>query len=146
MTGGATGLGVRWPRRAQLALLLHNNAHNLQIPISSVNLTLTWGQGPAGAWDPAPRPTNAPCENIWARRLSDGGVALALVNQGANSSITCNATCFAAAGLRTAKRIRVRDMLAHEDLPDLSPPFVLTARVPGQGAVAAFRLTPLAYA
>ena len=27
----------------------------------------------------------------------------------------------------------VRDMLAHADLPELSPPFALTARVQGQG-------------
>ena len=142
--GGSSGLRVRWPRRAQLALVLHNNAHNLQIPTSSVELSLTWGQGAAGgAWDPAPRPTNAACENIWARPLSNADVALAMVNQGVNSSMTCNATCFAAAGLGGAKAVKVRDMIAHADLPELSPPFALTARVPGQGAAAAFRLTPV---
>ena len=143
VTGSGSGLSVRWPRRAQLALVLHNNARNLQIPISSVKLSLTWGQGAAGAWEPAPKPTNAVCENIWARPLSDGGVALAMVNQGANSSITCNASCFASAGLGGAKKLKVRDMIAHADLPELSPPFSLTASVAGQGTAAAFRLTPV---
>ena len=59
VTGGGSGLSVRWSRRAQLALVLHNNARNLQIPTSSVKLSLTWGQGAAGAWEPAPQPTNA---------------------------------------------------------------------------------------
>jgi hypothetical protein len=122
---------------------MHNNARNLQIPTASVKLGLTWGQRAPGAWDPAPKPTNAICENIWARPLADGSVALAMVNQGADSSITCNATCFAAAGLGSAKKIKVRDMIAHADLPQLSPPFVLSASVLGQGAAAAFRLTPV---
>ena len=41
-----------------------------------------------------------------------------------------------------AKKVKVRDMIAHADLPALSPPFELKATVHGQGAAAAFRLTP----
>lgn len=143
VAGGASGLGLHWPRQAQLALVLRNNEHNLQIPTSSVHVSLTWGQGAPQPWAPAPRPTNAPCENIWSRPLSNGDVALAMVNQGINATMSCNASCFAAAGLGRATKVKVRDMIAHADLPELSPPFELKARVAGQGAAAAFRLTPV---
>jgi len=97
------------------------------------------------AWEPAATPaSNKYCENIWARPLSDGSVALAMVNQGENSTITCDAACFAAAGFTGGlpTKIKVRDMIAHADLPELSPPFVLSANVAGRGTAAAFRLTP----
>jgi hypothetical protein len=44
---------------------------------------------------------------------------------------------------RSLKRVKVRDMIAHVDLPPLSPPFVLRQQVAGQGSAAAFRLTPV---
>jgi alpha-galactosidase len=145
VTGSVTGLSLSWPRKTQLALLMHNNKRNLQIPMSSVKLSISWGQGGAGAWNPAPKSkdANAVCENIWSRPLANGDVALAMVNQGGNASMVCNATCFALAGLAGAKKLKVRDMIAHADLPELSPPFALTAFVAGQGAAAAFRLTPV---
>ena len=125
VTGGGSGLSVSWPRQTQLALVLHNNKRNLQIPMESVKLSITWGQGAAGPWDPAPVPTNTICENIWSRPLANGDVALAMVNQGANATITCDMACFAAAGLGNAKKLKVRDMIAHADLEELSPPFEL---------------------
>lgn len=145
VTGGGKDLAVRWPRETQLALLLHNNHRNLQIPMESVKLSISWGHGTPSAWNPTPtaKNPNAACENIWSRPLSNGDVAMAMVNQGENASIVCNATCFALAGLGHAKKVKVRDMLAHADLPELLPPFALTARVAGQGAAAAFRLTPV---
>jgi hypothetical protein len=143
VTGGGSGLSVSWPRQTKLALVLHNNQRNVQIPTSKVKLSITWGDGAAGPWDPAPKPSNAVCENIWSRPLANGDVALAMVNQGVNASITCDQSCFAAAGLGGAKKVKVRDMLAHADLPELSPPFELKASVAGEGAAAAFRLTPV---
>lgn len=62
---------------------------------------------------------NTACENIWSRKLSNGDVALAMVNQGQNATVVCDSTCFAAAGLGNAKTVKVRDLLAHTDLPDL---------------------------
>ena len=145
-TGDVTGLNVSWPRETQLALVLHNNKRNIQIPISSIKLSISWawGQGDPGPWDPPNnKHPNAICENIWSRPLANGDVALAMVNQGENASMVCNATCFALAGLGSAKKLKVRDMIAHADLPKLSPPFELKASVAGQGAAAAFRLTPV---
>jgi len=144
VTGCGSGLSVSWPRQTQLALVLHNNKRNLQIPMSSVKMSVTWGGGSTpGPWNPVPKPSNAVCENIWSRPLANGDVALAMVNQGANATITCDTTCFGAAGLGGAKKVKVRDMIAHADLPVLSPPFELKASVAGQGAAAAFRLTPM---
>lgn len=145
VTASVTGLSVSWPRKTQLALVMHNNKRNLQIPMASVKLSISWGQGGAGAWNPAPKSKNANaiCENIWSRPLANGDVALAMVNQGGNASMVCDAKCFALAGLAGANKLKVRDMIAHTDLPELSPPFALTAFVAGQGAAAAFRLTPV---
>ena len=85
---------------------------------------------------------NAVCENIWSRKLANGDVALAMVNQGANATMVCDSACFTAAGLGSASKVKVRDMIAHADLPELSPPFALKALVAGEGSAAAFRLTP----
>jgi len=142
VSGGASGLHVSWPSEAKLALVFHNNKRNVQIPTSTVKMSITWGGGAPGPWDPSPAPSNTLCENIWSRPLANGDVALAMVNQGANATVTCDTACFAAAGLAGAKKVKVRDMIAHADLPALSPPFELKATVHGQGAAAAFRLTP----
>ena len=46
ITGGASGLSVSWPRQTQLALVLHNNRRNLQIPIADLadgfGVKVTW--------------------------------------------------------------------------------------------------------
>ena len=94
------------------------------------------GGGTAGQTD------NTVCENIWSRQLANGDVALAMVNQGANATMVCDSACFTAAGLGKASKVKVRDMIAHADLPELSPPFALKALVAGEGSAAAFRLTP----
>jgi alpha-galactosidase len=86
----------------------------------------------------------AACTNVWARPLANGDVALAFVNNGdANATVQCDAACFAAAGLAGAAGIRVRDMIAHADLPQLAPPFALAVPVGAAGAAAALRLTPV---
>ena len=90
-------------------------------------------------------PTGGPgvCTNVWARPLSNGDVALAFLNNGAaNTSVTCDAACFAAAGLAGATGLRVRDLLAHADLAPLAPPFSVTMPVGAAGAAAALRLSP----
>jgi len=91
------------------------------------------------------------CTNVWGRRLQGGAAAVVLFNNGpagANATVTCDAACLAAVGISptTAPRgVAVRDLWAHADLPPLpaGAPFVLAAAVPGDGAVAAFRLEPL---
>ena len=82
------------------------------------------------------------CTNVWARPLSNGDVALAMLNHGANATVSCDADCFAAAGLSQATAVAVRDLIAHKDLPLLRPPFSLSAAVSGDGGAAAFRLAP----
>ena len=62
---------------------------------------------------------NTACENVWSRKLSNGDVALAMVNQGTNATIVCDSACFAAAGLGSAKTVKVRDLIAHADMPEL---------------------------
>ena len=53
--GSAKDLDVEWPHQVQLALQLHNNAHNLQIPVSSVELAVVWGgEGTKFPWKPMP--------------------------------------------------------------------------------------------
>jgi hypothetical protein len=90
----------------------------------------------------APAPAGK-CTNVWSRPLSNGDVALALINHGTNgSTVFWDPECFAAAGLGTAAKVAVRDLIAHADLPVLTPPFNLTATVMGAGGAAAFRLTP----
>ena len=64
---------------------------------------------------PSDPPDNSICENIWSRPLSNGDVALAMVNQGANATVECDAACFSAAGLGKASKIKVRDMIAHAE-------------------------------
>lgn len=56
MTGGQhSGLLISWPRQCQLALVMRNNQRNLQIPIASVHMSVSWGggSGTIGPWHPA---------------------------------------------------------------------------------------------
>jgi hypothetical protein len=93
-------------------------------------------------------PTDDSCTNVWARPLSDAGVAFGFINNGdATVNVTCDSECFAAAGLTAASAPRglsVRDLIQHADLPHLLPPFLLTAAaVPANGGGAAFKVLPL---
>lgn len=54
----------------QLALVLHNNQRNLQIPTSSVKLSVTWGHGAPGPWAPPPSLTTIKIQERWSRDLT----------------------------------------------------------------------------
>ena len=83
------------------------------------------------------------CTNVWARSLGNGDVALAMLNYSPGAAnVTCDAACFAAAGLASASALRVRDLVAHADLAPLAPPFSFIAQVDGDGSSRAFRLSP----
>ena len=44
---------MEWPHQLQLGLQLHNNQHNLQIPVSSIELAVVWGgQATKYPWKP----------------------------------------------------------------------------------------------
>ena len=92
----------------------------------------------------SPPPSTNGCTNIWSRPLSNGDVALAFVNNGdLNVTITCNESCFNDAGLSNAKSLKVRDLLQHVDLTPLLPPFIMNSSVEANGAVQAYRFTPV---
>jgi hypothetical protein len=83
------------------------------------------------------------CVNVWARPLSDGGVALAMVNNADTATtVTCDAACFAASNITWPGGAKVRDLIAHADLGVLSPPYSFSANVTGGGGSAAFKLLP----
>jgi hypothetical protein len=70
--GGASDLAVGWPRQTQLALVMNNNARNLQIPEDSVHMTLTWGgKQPADMpWEPnSTSVTTLQVSERWSRDL-----------------------------------------------------------------------------
>jgi hypothetical protein len=82
------------------------------------------------ALPPAPPQT---CTNIWARPLSTGATAIGFVsNLEGPVNMTCDADCFAKANV-TAGRVRVRDVVGHRDLGELSAPLTLTVLVGGGG-------------
>ena len=51
--GSVKGLDVEWPHQVQIGMQLHNNAHNMQIPVSSIGLAVLWGgKGTQYPWQP----------------------------------------------------------------------------------------------
>ena len=69
VTGTATGVGAGWPRQTQLALLFNNSKHNLQVPTSSLNMTLGWSSKPQPEpWAPASL-TEVDIRERWSRDL-----------------------------------------------------------------------------
>ena len=82
------------------------------------------------------------CTNVWGRKLTGGALALGFVNNGGSSTtVTCDAACFAQLGA-LAPKYTVRDLWAHADVGDITPPFTFSANVNGSGFAAAFKLTP----
>ena len=66
----ATGLHVASERQTMLALILHYNKRNLQIPAADINVTLTWGPKQSAPWVPsAVKPTLRIGER-WSRDLA----------------------------------------------------------------------------
>jgi hypothetical protein len=86
----------------------------------------------------------ATCTNVWGRALSGGAFALGFVNNGGTpTSVTCDATCFAALNIPSSvTSLVVRDLWAHATVATLSPPFAFTATIDGNGFAGVFKLTP----
>jgi len=55
------------------------------------------------------------CQQVWAKKLSTGGVAVNMINFSSNkTTVTCDASCIAATGLSGS--VHVRDVWQHKDL------------------------------
>lgn len=60
---------------------------------------------------------NSTATSVWARELSDGGVALVLLNVGDSAAaVTCDVTCLQQAGFWPKDQFYVRDLWAHQNL------------------------------
>jgi hypothetical protein len=63
VVANCTGLAVSWPRSLRVALLFHNHERNLQIPVASIELSITWSAArqrePFTPTDLSTPPTNA---------------------------------------------------------------------------------------
>jgi alpha-galactosidase len=89
-----------------------------------------------------PLPPPAVCGNVWARPLSDGSFAQVFVWNGEeDGAVLCDAACFTAANM-TAAKYRVRDLLTHADLGEISAPLSWSANLSAGGSGAAYKFTP----
>eukprot|EP00047_Mylnosiga_fluctuans_P005731 m.242349 g.242349 ORF g.242349 m.242349 type:complete len:400 (+) comp14019_c0_seq1:32-1231(+) len=78
------------------------------------------------------------CQQIWARPLADGSVAMNFLNFDTKpAAITCDADCFRRAGLGQA---HARDLWAHQELGIVT---AYTANVAANGASVTMKFTPL---
>ena len=91
------------------------------------------------------------CINVWSRPLSAGAAGIVFFSVGpanTTATVTCAASCFAAAGI-TADTAPLgatpRDLWAHADLPVLMPPYSLTVTIGGDGDARGFRVIPVAH-
>ncbi|EGD75477.1 hypothetical protein PTSG_06551 [Salpingoeca rosetta] len=56
-----------------------------------------------------------PCQQIWAKKMADGSVAVNMINYAlAKTTITCHADCIKAMGL--SGKVSVRDVWQHKDM------------------------------
>ena len=79
-----------------------------------------------------------PCQQVWARPLSGGQVALAFVNYSpVAATVTCDTTCMRAAGVPSGAAFR--DVWLHKDLGRFTL-FKITLN--GLGYSALYHLTP----
>jgi hypothetical protein len=84
------------------------------------------------------------CTNVWARPLSTGATALAMVNNGDTSiNVICDATCFTNANLTSSKGYRVRDIVQRMDIGTVTPPYSFSANVSSGGSSVAFTFTEM---
>jgi len=67
--GGAANLSIGWEHQTQLALLFTNNKRNLQIPLSTLNVTIGWGGMQRQPWQPSSI-TNIEIKERWGRGFS----------------------------------------------------------------------------
>jgi alpha-galactosidase len=89
-----------------------------------------------------PLPPPASCGNVWARPLSDGATALVFIYNGAaDGAVACGSACFAASNM-TAEKYRVRDLVAHADVGEISAPLSWSANLSAGGSGAAFKFSP----
>lgn len=78
-----------------------------------------------------------PCQQVWARPLSNGDVALAFVNYSPlKATVTCDAACMRAIGLPSAT---FRDVWAHTVVGKFSE---YKVTLEGMGHSALYRLSP----
>jgi alpha-galactosidase len=85
--------------------------------------------------------------NVWGKKLNDSGFALLFLNVGPTPTpVTCNSSCIARLGVDAApgRRFRVRDVWAHEDLPEMVAPLVVTSPPLGGEDIYNLRFYPLA--
>ena len=84
-------------------------------------------------------------QNVWARQLAGGRVAIFFFNVGVSSaSISCGTACLAAVGLApsSSNSYGVRDLIAHKNLADLAMPDLVAKDVPGNGGSVTLLITP----
>ena len=169
--GTCSGKNQQWAWNSTTGVIVNSNTgtcldvYNWQGPVVDVwtcnggsnqkfvlsadgHLSSTAGSGPnqpAMCVTATVQPPQA-CSNVWGRALAGGDFALGFVNNDVdqtNSTVTCDATCFAALLNGTAPAsLKVRDLWQHADVATISPPFSWSASVPASGAAAAFRLSP----
>ena len=92
-----------------------------------------------------PPPPALGSQNVWARQMVGGKVALFFFNVAVSSaSISCGEPCLAAAGLAPSpsKSYGVRDLNAHKDLAPLATPSLVAKDVPGNGGSVTLLITP----
>lgn len=82
--------------------------------------------------------------NVWVRLLADGSVAAVFLNTdpSAEHTVTCDASCFAAAGFAASNVLRSRDIRSRIDNGTLTAGDGFSVVVPANGASAMFRFTP----
>ena len=91
-----------------------------------------------GADPPAPR------TNVWGRSLSDGSVALVFVNaEESKQTIHCPwSQCLSQMGVAKDARIRVRDLVRRQALPDVLASAGLSVNVESGGGSVTLRVFP----
>lgn len=83
-------------------------------------------------------------ENVWAKQLGGGSVALLLINIGATTqTVTCDSACLARAGFSDAgATLAVRDIFARTDNGTIAVSAGISVALAGDGASAFVRLSP----
>jgi len=80
--------------------------------------------------------------NIWARRLHDGGWAVAFINVGSTTvSVTCDSYCFGELGYGSSTTVNVRDLWAHQNNGTTTGATGLTIELQPAGGIAMLKFT-----
>jgi len=88
---------------------------------------------------------SGPRVNIWGRPLDDGSWAIAFINADMTAaSLTCDATCLSVTGWDANQILKVRDLWAHQDLPNTTVNQGLSVnQLEANGGIAFYKLTPI---